>query len=107
MSDTSDPVPDTSNFFSSLTTDLSRGEVVALFGDQGWHVRKCGWTEYEVRCAWAELVIEAETPILMHGPVADVLKNAAVICQILSAAKVSFTAESYDEAHELLEEFAG
>jgi hypothetical protein len=64
-------VPDSSNFFSSLHTTLSRKQVAWLYGALGWRVRKCWWVDYEVISDWAELVIEAESPILMHGPVAD------------------------------------
>jgi hypothetical protein len=64
-------LPDRSNFFSSLHTSLSKKQVARLYGALGWHVRKCSWVDYEVVSDWAELVIEAESPMLMHGSVAD------------------------------------
>jgi len=66
-------LPDTSNFYSSLHCGLSREQVARLFGALGWRVSKCSWTDFEVKCPWAELVIEGESTILMHGLVADVL----------------------------------
>jgi hypothetical protein len=88
-------MPDCSNFFSSLHTPLSREQVAGLYGALGWRVRKCSWVDYEVVCDWAELVIEAESPILIHGPVADVLARAEELVGPLRAAGVSFTAECY------------
>jgi hypothetical protein len=97
-------IPDTSNFFSSLQTPLSREQVAGLFGALGWQVRKCSWVDYEVISDWAELVIEAEGPILMHGPVADLPARAEEVVAPLRAAGVSFTAECYglEPARELL-----
>jgi hypothetical protein len=88
-------VPDWSNFFSSLHTSLSREQVAGLYAARGWQVRKCSWVDYEVVSDWAELVIEAESPILMHGPVADVVARAEDLVAPLRAAGVSFTAECY------------
>jgi hypothetical protein len=88
-------IPDTSNFFSSLQTSLSREQVARLYGAMGWQVRKCSWVDYEVISDWAELVIEAEGPILMHGPVADLPTRAEEIVAPLRVAGVSFTAECY------------
>jgi hypothetical protein len=100
-------LPDTSNFYSSLHTTLSREQVAGLYGALGWRVRKCSWTDYEVFGPWAELVIETESPILMHGPVADVLAHAEELVAPLRAAGVSFTAECYGPDGELLRELSG
>ena len=100
-------MPDTSNFHSALHTTLSREQVAGLYGMLGWKVRKCTWTEYEVFGPWCELVIEAESPILMHGPVADVLVHAKELLAPLRTAGVSFTAECYGADGELLREYHG
>lgn len=88
-------IPDVSNYFSSLHTTLSRAQVAGLYGALGWHVRKCSWVDYEVICEWAELVIEAESPILMHGPVTDPVGRAEELVVPLRQASVIFTAECY------------
>lgn len=44
---------------------------------------------------WAELVIEAESPILMHGLVADLPARVEELVIPLRAAGISFTAECY------------
>ena len=87
--------PDESNFFSAIDTELSREQVAQLYGASGWRVRKCSWIDYEVISDWAELIIEAESPILMHGPVADLPARAEELVAPLRAAGISFTAECY------------
>lgn len=97
-------LPDSSNFYCALLTSLTREEVAALCGALGWHVSKCSRTDYEVRSAWAELVIEGESPILMHGPVTDLAANAETLVAPLRAAGITFTAECYSPKADLLRE---
>jgi hypothetical protein len=97
-------IPDGSNFFSMLHTTLSLAEVARLYGAKGWRVHKCSWGEYMVTSDWGEMVIEAESPILMHGPVADLPARAEELVAPLRAAGIEFTAECYgpDPERELL-----
>jgi hypothetical protein len=88
-------IPNTSNFYSSLHTALSREQVARLYGALGWRVRKCSWVDYQVLSDWAELVIESESPILMHGAVADLPARAEELVAPLRAAGVTFSAECY------------
>ena len=99
--------PDTPNFYLLLHTSMSREQVANLYGSLGWHVRKCSWTDYEVVGPWCELVIEAESPILVHGPVADVLCHVEELLAPLRAAGVVFTGECYGPDGELVQEFSG
>jgi hypothetical protein len=94
--------PDESNLFGSLETSLTRERLATLFASFGWKVRKCSWTDYEVCSDIAELVIEGENPILIHGPVADLLANHPRIIDPLSHAGVSYSLECYDENRELV-----
>jgi hypothetical protein len=98
-------IPDRSNFFASLHTPLSRRRLVGLFARLGWSVRKCSRTDYEIRSPFAELVIEAESPILMHGPVAEVAANVERILAPLREAGVGHTAECHDADGHHLREF--
>ena len=107
MDDPTEEPPDFSNFFCELTTSLSRSEVADLYERKGWDVRKCTWVDFEIRCPWAELVIEAEQPILMHGPVANVLAHAEDILAPLRSAGIAFSAECNGPGDELLAEFYG
>jgi hypothetical protein len=95
-------IPDSSNFFASLHTTRSRGQVAGLFAPPTWIVRKCGWTDYEVRSPFAELVIEAESPILCHGSVAGVEATAERILAMWRASEIAYSAECYDAVGELV-----
>ncbi len=99
-------LPDAANFFCALDTGLTRKQIARLYGALGWRVRRCAWADYEVASDWAELVIEAEAPVLMHGLVADLLARAEELVAPLRAAGVAFTAECYgpDPGRELLRE---
>jgi len=99
-------VPDTSNFYSSLHTTMSRREVAGLFATAGWEVvEPDDWDHLEVRCPWAELVIESAAPVLVHGPVADVAANADRVLAVLGRAGGAVTAECYGPGGELLREW--
>lgn len=91
--------------FCALHTALEKKTIAGLYGKRGWSVRKCAWTDYEVKCSWAELVIEGESPVLMHGPVADGLGRVEEVLHPLGVAEISFTAECYDTDMMLLQEF--
>jgi hypothetical protein len=97
-----DALPDFPNFYSALDTTMSREEVARLYEALGWRVRKCSWTDYEVFGPWCELIIAAESPILMHGAVTEILAHAEELVAPLRAAGVSFTAECYGPDQELL-----
>jgi hypothetical protein len=95
-------IPESSNFFAALHTAGSRRLIAGLFSPPTWSIRKCSWTDYEVTSTFAELVVEAASPILLHGPVADVESNAEGILALLRAAGVAYTAECYGVSGELL-----
>ena len=88
-------IPDRPNFYGSLDTCLTKAQIADLYLALGWEVRMCSWEDYEVESDWAELVIEAESPILMHGAVADIPFRAQELVAPLRAAGISFSAEFY------------
>jgi hypothetical protein len=89
------------NFYSSIDTALSRKEIAELYGAIGWRVRKCSWVDYEVVCDWAELIIESESPILMHGSVADLRNRIDELMAPLRAAHAAYSVECYRADGEL------
>jgi hypothetical protein len=99
-------LPDYESFYSKLHTRFSRKRVARLYQAMGWKVRKCTWFDYEAQCPWAEVVIEARDPMLLHGAVADVLANVEALLSPLRAAGIAFEAECYGPQHELLRELA-
>ncbi len=100
-----DQFPDGANFFSSLYAPLSQQEIAGLYRSLNWTIRKCSLTDYEIFCSFAELIIESEKPILMHGSVMSVLGNAEKILTPLRVAEVRYFGECYGENTKLLQEF--
>ncbi len=84
--------------YGSLRTHLSREAIADLFSRKGWSVRKCSWTDYEVCSPTAELVIEADDPILIHGPAADSAAEVTEIAFLLSVEGIEYSLEGYDRA---------
>lgn len=95
-------IPGWSNLFGSVRTDKTPEQVAALFGAAGWRVRRCSWADYEVFSPFAELVIEARNPVLVHGPVADVLGNVGRITGPLAGAGLGYSFECYDGDRNLI-----
>jgi len=101
-------VPDLSNFYSSLHTSMSRREVADFFSAVGWKVGEPDDSDHlDVFCPWAALIMESESPILLHGPVADVEANAEQVLTVLRQAGIVFSAECYGPDDELLRVWQG
>ncbi len=99
-------LPDGANFYCMLTSTRSKKELAEWFAERGWSMHRVSSLDYGIRCAWAELVIEVDSPVLIHGAVADIMLNAARILDILKASGASFAGECYDEHLSLLQEFS-
>ncbi len=89
-------LPEDSNFFGTILGNVSKEDVVRLFLDAGWHARKCTWFDYEVSCRWAELVVEGDTPILIHGVIADFETNVAKIKRLLDSLAAAYSIDQND-----------
>lgn len=90
-------MPDSSNFFSTLTSKLPRRRIADLFVGQGWRLREPDDKEHLwVLCPWSELIIESMNPTLVHGIIADIVANTERVIAIFEHAGATFTAESYD-----------
>lgn len=95
-------LPEFSNFFASLHTNWPARKVAERFA-AGWQfIEPDDAPHFEVHTHWAELVIEAESPVLLHGVIADITTNAEVVADLLRKAGITFTAEAYSETLELL-----
>lgn len=97
-------LPDRTNFYSSVRTDLRPDAIARLFAPPVWRVRKCSWTDFEAVSDFAEVVIESSNPVLVHGPVADVTVNSLRVIESLASAGLSGTFECYDESDALIVE---
>ncbi len=80
------------HLYMALFTSLSRDEVASILGQY----RKSGWESFESRAENMELTIESESPILLHGPIAN---QGAIekILERLRMAGIRYDGESYDE----------
>ena len=96
--------PEGSNLFGTIQTEKSKSDIAAMFSARGWTSRKCTWVDFEVACEWAEIVIEGEYPILIHGSVVNVEENWRPIATILKENNVGFSLECYDENKNLIHE---
>ena len=88
--------------FGTLATSRSRAEIAALFAaSSGWRVRESGWSEFELITDAADLYVDAESPMLIHGSVAS---ESVVdrILEILEKGEVAYAMEWYADNHELL-----
>jgi len=94
-------VPEASNFFAHVTTKTSLDAVADHYRAAGWRVRKCSWTDFEATSEIGELVLEGE-PILIHGPIADPITNAATVTKPLRDAAIAFSYECYAADRSLL-----
>ena len=101
-------MPDYANFTCSLDTTSSREEIASLYGALGWRVHKLAWADYEIISDWADLFVTAESPIEMHGRVADVDRVRELVLP-LRVAGVSFRAECFgpEPSNELMMTLTG
>lgn len=83
------------DFSATLHTTRPKRRIARLFGPPIWEVRLCTWTDYEITSAFAEFVIEAEAPILLHGRVTDLETNAESIFAPLRAGRIGYEFECY------------
>jgi len=97
-------MPGSSNFFARVTTKESVESIVERYRLAGWRVGRCSASDYEVRCDSAELIIERNAPVLIHGLVVDPVINAPAIIKPIMDAGISFIYECYAADDTLLVE---
>jgi hypothetical protein len=96
--------PDELNLYVSIHS-LNRRRVARLYQHLDWEVRKSAWAEYEIRSPVAELEIQAESPVLLHGMVAGDLDTVERVLAPLREAGAVFKGECYDKSGKLLKEY--
>jgi hypothetical protein len=94
--------PARNNFYGTIEGTLDKFKLAASFAADGWSVRKCSWTDYELTCGVAELILQGDDPMFLHGVVADVLRNVQGIAEVLRNAGASFSLECYGDDSALL-----
>ena len=99
-------MPEKIDFAACLHTTRAKHRIVRLFQPPIWKVRKCDWYDYELTSPFAELVMEAESPILLHGWLMDDQINVEEILASLRSLEIAYSGESYSPSGELLWEFS-
>ena len=104
-------LPDTINLFGTLDTTLPPERVARFFAYRGWNARKCSWSEYEVTCPVAELVVRCpdgkSNCVLVRGAVADVVANLPQLIEPIARAGIPYSFECYDETFNLIHHTRG
>jgi hypothetical protein len=88
-------LPANSNMHGVISSATSKDDLAKLFSFAGWEVRRCSWKDYELTSAFAELILEGEDEVLLHGSVSDVLENVSSIASVLRAGGHAFSLECY------------
>jgi hypothetical protein len=83
---------------------LNRHRIARLYRRLGWAVTKRGWAEYEITSPFAELELQAESPILLHGAVNDIASVERVLAPLRESGAF-YSGECYDQSGKLLEEY--
>lgn len=94
--------PEEANFFGVLTTSKSKEEIAILYENNGWLMRKCSETDFEISTPTASIVIDGINEILMHGLVAYVDLNINEIVYPLAINKISYKVEIYSAEDEVI-----
>ncbi len=91
------------HIYMSLWTDEELAGIAGIFASSGWSSRTCSWTDYEVELEnKAELVIESENPILVHGPIDSATETVPLIREVLDDAGITYTFEAYNDQDEIV-----
>jgi len=77
--------------------------IVQLFEEQGWAIRKAGWTEWEMTNTWSELHVEPDSEgVLLNGLVAWHPNNVEILDQLMDGVGAAYQYEIYDAEKNLL-----
>ena len=99
-------MPEMIDFAACLRTTRSTRRIARLFRPPIWEVGKCAWYDHEITSPFAELVMEADSPILLHGWLMDYQVNAEQVFALLRSVEIAYWGECYSPSGELLWEFS-
>jgi hypothetical protein len=87
-----------------ISSLASKDGIANLFAVSGWNVRRCSWVDYELTSSFAELILEGEGQLLLHGTVSKLSANVKAIASVLRDAGLAFSLECYASDGTLLAE---
>lgn len=99
-------MPEQIDFAACLRTTRSTRRIARLFRPPIWEVGKCAWYDYEILSPFAELVLEADSPALLHGWLTNYHVNVELVFALLRSAEIAYSGECYSSSGELLWEFS-
>lgn len=95
-------IPTYNNLYGDILMVDSKTQLAEKFYQIGWSVRKASWTDYEIQCEWAELIIESDdTSPLVSGVIDPVMLQR--LAQLLTDFQIRYKLELYDEKNTILE----
>ena len=94
--------PEENNFYASFGI-VPLLSIVRLFENQGWTIRKAGWTEWEMTNPWSELHLESGNQgVLLNGAVAFRPDTIDSLNYLLDRVGAAYQYEFYDDQKNLL-----
>lgn len=79
-------------------TQTNKLELVCLFRQQGWLVRKSSWTDYELQNEWAVLELDGpDSAPLLHGIICYTELHWKLLMKLLTHVTPSYQVEVYQE----------
>jgi hypothetical protein len=95
-------LPENNNFYCSFK-DVSKVQVKDTFQNNGWHVRKLTWSDYELVNDWSEFVLEgSESEPLLSGTIIYNEVYLEMLNRALNALSGGYVYEFYDKDKNLI-----
>jgi hypothetical protein len=89
-------LPGLVNFFGFLHSCSSMEELIPLFSDRGWVIRRRTDTECFLGCDWAELTLQSGDGMILHGVIDD-SHDIQQFIAMLSEHQVQWSCEWFDD----------
>lgn len=92
------------SIYCGLATKRSLGWIAKSLAKRGWETRMCSWTEHELTCDDADLVLVPHDPPLLSGGIVPTAESRRRVLSDLRAIGVNGDYELYDERNELIDQ---
>jgi hypothetical protein len=93
-------IPTGTNVYGIIDSSLSKEEITKKFSAHGWRISKASWFDWEITNDFAELILEGNEQLLIHGPVSPDYFNT--LAEKMKEIELSFSLELYDENQNLV-----
>ena len=93
-------IPNGTNVHGIIYSSLSKEEITKKFSTNGWMIWKASWYDWEITNDFADLILEGDKELLIHGPVSPDYFNT--LAEKMKEIGLSFSLELYDENQNLI-----